>query len=43
MQRNPHVYFNVAFSNERFMNECSKAQQQKYDLRKKFTHAITGW
>ena len=32
----PTRLFNVAFSNERFMNDCSKAQSQKYDLRKKF-------
>ena len=38
----PTRLFNVAFSNERFMNECSKAQQQKYDLRKKFTMQTPG-
>ena len=32
----PTRLFNVAFSNEKFMNDCSKAQSQKYDLRKKF-------
>ena len=38
----PTRMFSVAFSNERFMNECSKAQSQKYDLRKKFTMQSPG-
>ena len=32
----PTRLFSICYANERFMNECSKAQQQKYDLRKKF-------
>ena len=38
----PTRLFNVAFSNERFMHDCNKAQQQKYDLRKKFTQQTPG-
>lgn len=38
----PTRLFNVAFSNERFMNDCNKAQSQKYDLRKKYTMQSPG-
>jgi hypothetical protein len=39
---NPTRLFSIAFSNERFMNECDKAQPQKYDLRKKFIQQSPG-